>query len=411
MKKNILLILPWLPWPLNSGGNQAMFNSIKAIKDIANVIVVYTEGRKDRHKNERQQLQNILQNVTIIPCVFNSLRYKGFSLIDLLCTKIGRFFIKDKYKWICRNALYRFLPKEEDRIIFVNQIIKKYSIDIVQCEMISELSWCVSLPSKVRTIFVHHEIGFVKNELIFRGVERSSYVESCLNIAKINEISLLNQFDSVVTLSKIDSNKLKTEGVRTRIFSSFAVVDTNVNNENDYKFNNTLSFVGPESHLPNLDGIKWFLTNCWTKILERRNNYKLNIIGNWSKETITAIQKKYKNITFLGFVPDLHSAIKHTTMIVPIKIGSGIRMKILEAASCGVPIVTTSIGIEGIPFIDDIHSYIADDPNDYIEKILLLENNLKRNIIIENAKHLVKNDFSLEALTNNRLNIYNQILL
>ena len=42
MKKNILLILPWLPWPLNSGGNQAMFNSIKAIKDIANVIAIYT---------------------------------------------------------------------------------------------------------------------------------------------------------------------------------------------------------------------------------------------------------------------------------------------------------------------------------------------------------------------------------
>ncbi len=408
MKKNILIILPWLPWPLTSGGNQAMFNGIKAIQDECNVFVAYMEGRKDYHKNERGQLQKILQKVNIMPCLYNPLKKIGFGLIDLICEKLAHYLIKDQRSKICRNMVAKYNLKSKEQIEFINQIIDKYNIDIVQCEMLSQLTWGLSLPKKVKKVFVHHELGYVRDELTFKERERDSYINSCMNASRMLEISTLNTFDKIITLSPIDTAKLQDAGVTTSISSSFAIVKTGYSFEQENEFRYILSFVGPENHLPNKVGIEWFLQNCWQKLLAKRE-YQLHIIGKWSEETITSIQSKYCNVHFLGFVPDLSEVIKNTTMIVPITIGSGIRMKILEAASCGVPIVCTSVGVEGIPFEDDIHAYIADESDEFVDKIIKLENQQNRERLRTNANKIVQTSYSIEALKDNRIRIYNSL--
>lgn len=409
MKKNILIILPWLPWPLNSGGDQAMFNGIKAIQNDCNVVVVYMEGRKDRHKQERLQLNKILPNVTILPCLYNPFKVKGFALLDLICEKLNEIFIKDNRKWLCRRMISKYALKPEERIAYIIKVINDYNISIVQCEMLSQLSWGLSLPQNVKKVFVHHELGFVRDELSFKGNVCDPYVKTCIQASKLIELSLLNEFDKIITLSDIDATKLYMAGVNTSITPSFAIVDTNVVNKLNIKYKYELSFVGPENHSPNKIGLECFLCTCWNKLLEINDGYCLNIIGAWTNETKERLQKQYKNLVFRGFVPDLYSAINNTTMIVPITIGSGIRMKILEAASCGVPIVTTKVGVEGIPFKDGIHACVSDKIEDFIEKIIFLENYVERERMAANAIKVIKQKYSLEALTKDRLNTYNQL--
>jgi glycosyltransferase involved in cell wall biosynthesis len=111
----------------------------------------------------------------------------------------------------------------------------------------------------------------------------------------------------------------------------------------------------------------------------------------------------------MGFVDDLKSALHNTIMIVPITIGSGIRMKILEAASLGIPFVSTSVGAEGIPLQSNYHCMIADAPSDFTNAILQLKNNEKRTILIQNAHSLIHDNYSIEALRRNRLAIYSSI--
>ena len=94
-------------------------------------------------------------------------------------------------------------------------------------------------------------------------------------------------------------------------------------------------------------------------------------------------------------------------MIVPITIGSGIRMKILEAASRGVPFVTTTVGVEGIPVENGVHCFVADTPGDFFEAVVKLQDTELRRRFAVNANQLVKKCFSVEALRKNRLDIYN----
>ena len=97
-------------------------------------------------------------------------------------------------------------------------------------------------------------------------------------------------------------------------------------------------------------------------------------------------------------------------MIVPILVGSGIRMKILESSQIGVPFITTSVGVEGLPFQDAKDCFIADTSADFVNKIQLLSRDARlRNLMILNAKKVVEKSFSYDALMKNRLNIINSI--
>jgi glycosyltransferase involved in cell wall biosynthesis len=111
----------------------------------------------------------------------------------------------------------------------------------------------------------------------------------------------------------------------------------------------------------------------------------------------------------MGFVENLESAIQNTIMIVPITIGSGIRMKILEAAKLGIPFVSTTIGAEGIPVQSGKHCLLADDPSDFVDAILQLRDHDKRAMFIKKAHQLIEDNYSLEALKLNRHSLYASI--
>ena len=88
-------------------------------------------------------------------------------------------------------------------------------------------------------------------------------------------------------------------------------------------------FLGPEAHYPNLDAVNWFLEESWPKISKAHPEVKFQIISKWSEE-FKKLHIDKPNIEFLGFVEDLSQAFDGAIMIVPLRIVSGMRMKILE---------------------------------------------------------------------------------
>ena len=156
-------------------------------------------------------------------------------------------------------------------------------------------------------------------------------------------------------------------------------------------------------------GVTWFLENCWAKLKEKCPEMQFDIIGNWFEPRKEEYSAKYKDVHFLGFVDDLYDAIRDSTMIVPITIGSGIRMKILEASSKGVPFVSTSVGAEGIPVTSGENCFIADTSEAFVDCVLKLQDPDLRRQFAMNANKMVREHYSLEALRRNRLEIYEKL--
>lgn len=417
--KKILFVLPFLPYPMTSGGSQAISNGIDVVKDELDVYVTFESKATDNENIDK--FRSLLDDkVTVLPyhvpvqtCKKPSLRqrfYRVFFRLERKLRKLAGYDftpVRIPHKSWLHEELF---PKRMGFAKHVVSLVDEQHIDIVQCEMLCNVTLGLMLPERVRRVFVHHELGWVVHGLELMQQKDDPFEQKMyLEHYKRCEIGLLNAFDDVITLSSVDTDKLLQAGTTTNIHTSLAVVNTSHDKLLSTQRSNVLSFVGPDCNLPNVAGLKWFLDNVWGKLLQEDAHYELQIIGSWSPERISELLKGQERVKYLGFVEDLASVLKDTVMIVPITVGSGIRMKILEAASMGVPFVTTSVGVEGIPVENEVHCLVADTPESFCDAILKLQDGELRSRLATNANRLVTERFALDALRNNRLNIYRQM--
>ena len=416
--KNVLIIPPFNPYPFTSGGHQAIYNGIAILEGVANVYVYILCTESEHKRGADKQLEKALPFVHVVSDIFPVSHHSFRWYCGALWNKLRKGLHHTPQKEIPIVADERLESEtllsgigdiSEHRVQFILKAIKKYNIDIVQVEMMPDIRMVDYLPPNLETIFVQHEIKFVRDELLIKNMNNiTEGVWEQYQRNKREEIALHNKYDTVVTLSPTDSQKLIEAGVTTPIVTSLAVVNPSVSDANNKQsVTKTLSFVGPESHYPNYDGIMWFLENCWQKLLEKDSEYTLQIIGLWSTTTAEELVNKYDNkVKCLGYVDNLADVLAGTTMIVPLKIGSGIRMKILEAAQLNVPVVTTSVGSEGLPLYDGENGFVANDANEFVDDIIKLQDSTLRNAFAANLQKLVLSDYSLEALKESRISLY-----
>lgn len=410
--KNVLFIEPFCPYPLVSGGHQAIYNGIAAMKDVANVYVVYAHTSwKDYSEAGRVELEKRFPFVHVL----------HYGLAE---KSTGQFWFKLKRrirrtwsKWMNKIRKpkvdindYRswgFTPQPDNYAQYINQLIEQYHIDVVQVEMCFLLSIVLDLPKHVKKIFVHHELRYVREELRLGKIDVPQSFRNEVTIHKLEEIGLLNMYDEIVTLSETDKQKLIEAGVTKPILTSFAVVNTeNSSAENSCEWKHVLSFVGPETHDPNYDGVMWFLENCWSELQAKNAEYRLRIIGKWNAGTCEKIRAQYPNVEFAGFVENLTDALSGTVMIVPIRVGSGIRMKILEAGAIGVPVVSTHVGAEGLPVENGENILLADTSEAFVGAVLKMEDDVTRERLSKQLQATIQKQYSLDALRENRKKLY-----
>lgn len=173
-----------------------------------------------------------------------------------------------------------------------------------------------------------------------------------------------------------------------------------------------IAFIGGLDWLPNQEGLEWFITKVWHKILNIHPNAELHIAGRNCDDNLQTQIKTFKNVIFYGEVPSSKEFLAaHSILIVPLFSGSGIRVKIIEGMAMGKAIVTTSVGAEGIPIENKKHAFIADSIEDFADAInLLIKNPNLINQIGNNARELAKEHFSLEKLTDDLLDFYKTLI-
>jgi glycosyltransferase involved in cell wall biosynthesis len=300
-----------------------------------------------------------------------------------------------------------------DFLSYIKETITLIKPDIIQTEFYNNQNLIYELPDNIKKIFVQHEIRRIINEQRLEQqqdeklklIRRYTYSKLAAD-----EVTAMNHYNVVFTLTDVDKSKLLESGVAVPIYSSpvgIAMEKT----RNTCNFQNKLIFVGGSNHTPNVLSLNWFLNNVWKQVLSENPQIMLYIVGDWSKKLIKQIKTLYPRVEFKGFVPSLKSEYDGAISIVPIIRGSGMRMKIIDAVNYGSPFITTSIGSEGLLYEDGKDCFIADTPNEFCAKLCrLINDEKKRQEFYENSYVVLQTHYSMNKLVMKRLSYYQEIV-
>src|SRR3954469_9301163 len=161
-----------------------------------------------------------------------------------------------------------------------------------------------------------------------------------------------------------------------------------------------LVFVGFMDWMPNIDGMRWFLADVFPLIRRQKPDCRLAIVGRNPPQALLDAAKD-SHITVTGTVPDVRPFLWQSAIsVVPLRVGGGTRLKIFEAMAAGTPVVSTTIGAEGLPVNHGKTIQIADTAQQFAEECLnLLAVPESRQTTAQQAMKLVVENYSWEQVT------------
>lgn len=421
--KKILFIIPCIPYPLTTGGNQAFFHMVDYLRCRMSVsILLYPKGKE---KEDVEKLKRIWNNVDFFifteqmaePETRHPSYYKWLKTIALSATrKMRRQLLTYSKDVVCRDmtldsSFFEPLPSKYAEYI---STVSRRGFDIIQVEFYPLISLGYLLPENVQTIFVHHELRYVRNENEMEFLERVTDEERMLyRIGKDFEHSALKTYKHVIVLTEVDRQILiDFIGNKHRIHVSPAVVQmTDACDKQVVPTTSRLTFVGSEGHYPNLDAVVWFCQEIAPCLRNQNFHFTFQVVGPWRSSYVKELQISCPELELVGYVEDLHNFLNGSIVLVPIRIGSGMRMKILDAVSSKAPFVTTTKGVEGIDFHHEEECLIADSASDFASAVIRLTGDEGLQVKLANqAVEQLQKFYNPQEMLDRRLAVYNQIL-
>lgn len=176
------------------------------------------------------------------------------------------------------------------------------------------------------------------------------------------EVRLLRQFSHIVTLSSVDERELRIHAPELPVTTIPSGIDLArfppAPAEEEQPI---VTFVGYFMHPPNVDGALWLAREIFPQVLAEVPQARLRIVGRDPSEEVRALAQ-LPSTEVTGFVPELAPYLRESSvMAVPIRLGSGLRGKILEAWSAAKAVVTTTRGADGLPVANGVHALVADE--------------------------------------------------
>ena len=158
-------------------------------------------------------------------------------------------------------------------------------------------------------------------------------------------------------------------------------------------------FTGSYRDRANEDAMLWFLKAGWPLLKERAPAARLLIVGPEATPAMYAAAERDASVEMTGYVDDLRPYLHRARVFVcPIRLGAGIRTKLLEAMASGVPVVSTALGVQGLPVQVGDNCFLADQPSMMVEYIhLLLQDDALAYSIARRARKMIEERFMLDT--------------
>ncbi len=399
---NILFICAFIPYPPHGGAYQRTYNLLKHIAKENNVYLIGFVKEKNDPENAAY-LEKICKKVYAFHLP------DDWSKVSLVKSLFLNLFSPLPY------TVQKYYSKEARQTIA--ELIQGVNFDILHCDMIDLAGYIYDYNPKA-TVLVNHN---VESTLMLRQaeVEKNPFKKwyFYLQYKKLlrYERKMCPMFNCCAAVSELDKQQLQLISPQAR----FSVVPNGVDvdyfrpqNSELRTPNSELIFAGRTDWLPNIDGLNFFCQEIFPLIKKEVKDARLTIIGKTRLNKVGAIHElplqTAKDVTHLGFVEDVRPYIgKAAVYVVPLRIGGGTRLKILDAMAMGKAIVSTSIGAEGIDVTHGKNILIADTPEYFSKQVIrvLNDSNLRESLGKEGRK-LVEEKYSWDIIGKKMDEIY-----
>jgi sugar transferase (PEP-CTERM/EpsH1 system associated) len=373
--------------PLDSGGKIRSFHIASELAKMHEV-TFFTFCSKDSSEDQRT-LSSTFHKVVIHPLKVRAGRGIGEAL---------------DYIWSFFGTLPHSISKycRPDVAGHLREVVAAGGYDVILCDFLSPAA-AIPFDYGIPVVIFTHNVEAtiwkrhmdVAENPIWRFVFKREYEKM-----RAAELYYLKRSKHVLTVSDTDTAMFARDMDRVKITTIPTGVDIRYFQPVAGEEPGSLVFTGSMDWMPNVDGIVYFVEQILPLIRKKHPQATLWVVGRKPDRTIRAMAERDSSIKVTGTVEDIRPYIaKGAVYIVPLRVGSGTRLKIFEAMAMGKAVVSTTIGAEGLPVTSGVDVVLADTPERFANEVCrLLESPSERKRIGEAARSLVEEKYSWEVV-------------
>ena len=352
----VLILANKVPYPSKDGSSIAMARLLENFIELETHDITYGALNPIKHRKAITDFPcAIKKNITLKSFEVNTSPTLSRALTNLLFTRQPfhtiRFFVFSMQKW-----LERFDDNHFDLVVLEGAFMGHY--------------FPLAMLKGKKVVLRSHNLEHVIWERSINNIVsplKRFYLYIQTSRLKKFEQNLAMLVHSVWSISSIDMHWFKSFNVNT----FFVPVSIKKQEMNMKIVSKRCFFLGALDWIPNLESLQWFLREVWPLVNKLDQSIEFHVAGNNTPKKIKAL--KAHNLHVHGKVPNAESFSKnHGVSIIPLLSGSGVRIKLLENGSFGIPTVSTTIGAEGVYDMNNSKIPISDIPEELAKEIVAL---------------------------------------
>ena len=399
----ILFLTPYVPYPLNNGGLIRVHHMMLNLGAKHDVTVICMEPDNEAQAEGIKVIEDAGITIETVPVASNQKKELNriYQLLSLVSSKPYQY--KQYYSAAMQKSISRHLEEGDYDLLHVEfSQMGYYHLD-------------TEIPRYVDQHNVEYEIMHRTYETEKSPLRKLLAYSEWKKFYK-QEIENCEKFTGCLTTSVRDAEILQQRspgmechvipnGVDSEFFKSNATGD-------DIDPNMVL-FTGTISYYPNTEGILWFYKNIWPLIKEKNPQATFCIAGKAPPPEVQAIADSDESVTATGMVDDMRDYYnKAAVVVVPLRVGGGTRLKILEGMAMSKAIISTSVGAEGIEHTDGEDILLKDTPEDFSNAVVSVMNDTAlRQRLEKGGRDLVEAKYDWRAVTDKLSDVFEQAVI
>lgn len=390
---HILMLTQVLPYPLDSGPKFKTYHVLKYLAERHEVTLV-SFVREDDDPRALAHLQSLCQAVYTAPMKRSRLQDAGFMLASL-ATNRPFLMLRDE-RPAMRTILQRVAGAQDGRK-------QPPGFDVVYADQLNMAAYALGVPGRRRVLDEHNILWALCRRIcatLPQGPKRWA-LEREWRLLRRYEREMTHRFDLILTVSEEDKAALaEIADGPAQIEVLPIAIDPGPGPLSRNPTEPHILHLGTMFWPPNVDGVLWFAHEVYPRIRARLPQVRFSIVGADPPPEVRALSAQDASIAVTGYVADAQPIIqKSSVLVVPLRAGGGMRVKILNALAQGLPVVTTTIGCEGIAVVPERDLLVADTPEEFAEAVLrvLMEEELAR-ALAAHGRRLVEEKYDYRVV-------------